>query len=152
VALDGLNVVTILRSPGPIVDGNLSIAVYLDEGADERQRETLQMIFAGAAGGPMGGLAPLISSVLGTKTMPITFRKEGKRRAVEIPGVMQIAVDAVPGADSQKEISLINVHPFAPEGLTVAIGDAGSTWADYGMRWDNSGKNGLYAKIRWSNG
>jgi hypothetical protein len=115
VALDGLNVVTILRSPGPIADGNLSIAVYLDERADERQSEALQTIFAGAAGGPMGGLAPLISSVLGTKTRPITFRKEGKRRAVEIPGVMQMAVHAAPGADSQKEISLINVHPFAPE-------------------------------------
>ena len=107
VALDGLNVVTILRSPGPIADGNLSMAVYLDERADERQREALQMIFAGAAGGPMGGMAPLISSVLGTKTMPITFRKEGKRRAVEIPGVMQMAVHSAPGADSQKGIGRV---------------------------------------------
>jgi hypothetical protein len=73
--------------------------------------------------------------------MPITFRKEGKRCAVEIPEVMQMAVHAAPGSDSQKEISSINVHPFAPEGLAVAIGDEGSTWADYGMRWDNSGKN-----------
>jgi hypothetical protein len=76
VALDGLNVVTILRSPGPIADGNLSIAVYLHERPDERQREALQMIFAGAAGRLMGGLASLISSVLGTKRCPLPFARK----------------------------------------------------------------------------
>lgn len=49
----------------------------------------------------MSGLAPLISTVLGTKTVPISFRKDGKRRAVEIPGVMQMAVHATPGLDSE---------------------------------------------------
>ncbi len=33
----------------------------------------------------------------------------------------------------------------------MASGDAGNTWADYGMRWDNSGKNAHYAPINWSN-
>jgi hypothetical protein len=27
----------------------------------------------------------------------------------------------------------------------------GSTFNDHGMRWDNSGKNGHYAPINWSN-
>jgi len=33
----------------------------------------------------------------------------------------------------------------------MAVGEDGSTWTDYGMRWDNSGKNGHYAPINWSN-
>jgi hypothetical protein len=33
----------------------------------------------------------------------------------------------------------------------MAVGDSGSTWSDHGMRWDNSGRNGHYAPIRWSN-
>jgi hypothetical protein len=33
----------------------------------------------------------------------------------------------------------------------MAFGDQNSTWTDYGMSWDNSGKNGHYATINWSN-
>ena len=35
--------------------------------------------------------------------------------------------------------------------LTFAVGGTDSTFADHGMRWDNSGKNGHYAPISWSN-
>lgn len=151
VTLDGLNAVVIARSPGIMGEGNWSVAAYLDERADERQREALQAIFTGAAGGPPAGLAPLISTVLGIKTASISYHKEGKRRAVEIPGMMRMAVHAAPGLDPDKEIWATNAHPFAPGGIAMAVGDAGSTWADYGMRWDNSGKNGHYAPISWSN-
>ena len=152
VPLDGLNAVVVARSPGgPMGEGNWTVAAYVDERADERQRQALQTIFTGAAGGQPGGMAPLTSTVLGVKPVPITYRKEGKRRAVEIPNVMQVAVHAAPGLDAEKEIWATNAHPFAPEGVAMAVGDAGSTWADYGMHWDNSGKNGHYASIKWSN-
>jgi hypothetical protein len=42
-------------------------------------------------------------------------------------------------------------HPISPDKLAFAVGAAGSTFSDHGMRWDNSGKNGHYAPIRWSN-
>jgi hypothetical protein len=42
-------------------------------------------------------------------------------------------------------------HPVAPDKMALAVGIAGSTFADHGMRWDNSGKNGHYAPINWSN-
>jgi hypothetical protein len=151
VTLDGLNAVVMGRSPGKMSDANWWVAVYLDERADERQREALQAIFTGAADGPIGGLAPLISTVLGVKTVPITYRKEGKHRSVEVPGVMRVAVHATPGIDPEQEIWLTNAHPFAPQGVAVAAGEQGSVWADYGMRWDSSGKHGMYMPISWSN-
>jgi hypothetical protein len=151
VTLDGLNAIVMVRSPGTMADGNWSVAVYLDDGADDRQCEGLQTIFTGSAGGPLGGLAPLISTVLGIRSVPISYEKQGKRRAVKIPNLMHIGVHAAPGLDSEKEILATNAHPFAPEGVAMAVGDQSSTWADYGMRWDNSGKNGHYATIRWSN-
>jgi len=152
VTLDGLNVVLIARTPGPMGEGNWAVALYLDEGADARQSEALQAIFTGAAGGTMSAFAPLISEVLGVKAVPIAWRKEGKRRTVEIPGVMQLAVRTVPSVMGEdRELIALNAHPFAPDGLAMAVGEDGSTWADYGMRWDNSGKNGHYAAIAWSN-
>ena len=42
-------------------------------------------------------------------------------------------------------------HPVAPDKLAFAVGSKDSTFTDHGMRWDNSGKNGHYAPIRWSN-
>jgi hypothetical protein len=42
-------------------------------------------------------------------------------------------------------------HPVSPDKMALAVGAAGNTFSGHGMRWDNSGKNGLYASIRWSN-
>jgi hypothetical protein len=42
-------------------------------------------------------------------------------------------------------------HPVSPDKLAFAMGAPGNTFSDQGMRWDNSGKNGHYAAIRWSN-
>ena len=152
VPLDGLNVAMIVRTPGPMIEGNWTVALYVDERADARQQEALQAIFSGAAGGVMGGFAPLIGEVLGIKSAPIAYQREGKRRSVEIPDIMHMAVRpmaSVMGED--REVVATNAHPFAPEGVVMAIGDAGSTWTDYGLRWDNSGRNGHYAAITWSN-
>jgi hypothetical protein len=148
--LDGLNVALISRTPGPMAQGNWSVALYLDERADEQQRQALQSIFTGAVGGPLATLAPLISTVLGARTVPITFHKEGKRRSIDIPNVMQMAVRAIPSLNPDEEIWAKNAHPFASS-VSLAVGEEKSTWADYGMRWDNSGKNGHYAPISWSN-
>ncbi len=150
VQLDGLNTVVVLRTPGVMGEGNASVALYLDERADKRQREALQAIFSGAAGGPMGALAPLVGEVLGAKVVPITFTKEGKRRVVEIPGVMHMAVRAVPSLNPDGELWVENAHPFAMDRLALAVGQAGNHFEDYGMRWDNSGKSGFYAAIRWA--
>ncbi|HEU5380179.1 MAG TPA: DUF1326 domain-containing protein [Ktedonobacteraceae bacterium] len=148
--LDGLNAVTVVHMPGAMVEGNWSVALYLDERANEQQRLALQAIFSGAAGGPMGAMTPLISNLLGAKAVPITYRIEGKRRSVEIPDIMHMAVQPIPSFDPNKEIWVQNAHPFAPN-VALAIGEQNSTWADYGLRWDNSGRNGHYAIINWSN-
>jgi hypothetical protein len=151
LTLDGLNAIVMARAPGPMGEGNWPVTVYVDERADEPQREALQRIFTGAAGGPPGGLSSLISTGLGVKTVPIHLSKEGKRRAVEVPGVMQIAVHATPGLDPQQDVWIPNAHPFAPEGMALAVGEEGNVWTDYGMHCDNSGKFGDYAAIKWSN-
>ena len=124
IRLDGLNAVVIARSPGTMAEGNWAAAVYLDEKADDHQREALQAIFTGAAGGrPLGGLAPLISTVLGIKSAAITYEKRGKRRAVQIPNLMDMGVHPAPGLDPEKEIFATNAHPFAPEGVAMAVGN-----------------------------
>ncbi|HET7093176.1 MAG TPA: DUF1326 domain-containing protein [Thermomicrobiales bacterium] len=152
-SLDGLNAAMIARFPGPMAEGKADAALYLDERANDDQQAALQAIFTGQAGGVMGVLAPLIGNVLGMKTVPMTWTNDGDRRALEIPDIMHMAVKATPSVMGEgKEIVAVNAHPFAPEGVVMAAGEAGSGWADYGMTWDNSGRNGQYAAISWSNG
>jgi hypothetical protein len=150
-SLDGLNVALIARTPGVMAEGNWQVALYLDDQADDGQREALQAIFTGTAGGVMGQLAPLIGEVLGVRPASIDWQKDGRKRSVKVDDVMKIAGQAIPNINPDEEIWATNAHPFAPQGLAMAVGDEGSTYEDYGMRWDNSGKNAHYAPIDWSN-
>ena len=151
VSLDGLNVALIAHAPGPMADGNWSVAAYIDERADDPQTAALGAIFTGADGGPMAAFAPLIGQQLGVKKTAVRYAIQGKNRSVEIPGIMQMAVAPLPTMHPSGEIWAGIGHPVAPDRLALAVGRSGSTFTDYGMRWDNSGKNGHYAPINWSN-
>lgn len=151
VALDGLNVAVAAHTPGIMGEGNWTLAAYIDERADDKQTEALGAIFSGAAGGPMAIFAPLVATNLGARKVAITYSVNGKKRTVEIPGVMTMAVEPLPTLHPSGEIWAALGHPVAPDKLALAMGSKGSTFADHGMRWDNSGKNGHYAPIRWSN-
>ena len=151
LGLDGLNVALAVHAPGPMADGNLSAAAYIDERADDGQTAALGAIFTGAKGGPMAAFAPLITTQLGVKKVPIRYSVQGKNRSVEVPGIIQMAVEPLPTLHPSGEIWVAAGHPVAPDRMALAMGSAGSTFADHGMRWDNSGKNGHYAPISWSN-
>ena len=151
VALDGLNVSVIVHWPGPMADGNGTAAAYIDERADDQQTAALGAIFTGVEGGPMAAFAPLISTQLGVKKVPIRYSIQGKSRSGEIPGIMQMAVEPIPTMHPSGEVWTALGHPVAPDRIALAMGSSGSTVADYGMRWDNSGRNGHYAPISWSN-
>jgi hypothetical protein len=151
VSLDGLNVVVAVHTPGPMADGNWSLGAYIDERASDEQTAALGAIFGGGEGGPMAAFAPLVATNLGVKKVPIRYAINGKVRSVEVPGIMNMAVEPVPTMHPSGEVWGALGHPVAPDRLAFAVGRSGSTFADYGMRWDNSGKNGHYAPINWSN-
>jgi hypothetical protein len=151
VSLGDLNVALAAHAPGPMADGNWAVAAYIDERADDQQTAALGAIFTGAEGGPMAAFAPLVGSHLGVKKVPIRYAIQGKSRSVEIPGIMQMAVEPIPTMHPSGEIWATLGHPVAPDRLALAVGRGGSSFADHGMRWDNSGRNGHYAPISWSN-
>jgi hypothetical protein len=61
-----------------------------------------------------------------------------------------MAVEPLPTMSTGGEIWATIGHPVADK-LALAVGTKGSTFADHGMRWDNSRRNGHYAPISWSN-
>ena len=151
VPLDGLNVVVAAHTPGPMADGGWTLAAYIDERADDRQAEALGAIFGGGAGGPMAAFAPLVGTNLGVRRAPIRYSVQGRARSAEIPGVMRMSVEPIPSLHPSGETWIAAGHPVAPDRMALAVGGQGSTFADHGLRWDNSGRNGHYAPISWSN-
>jgi hypothetical protein len=148
--IGGLNVAVMFNTPGPMGEGNWTAAAYLDERASPQQQEALGAIFGGAAGGPPGALAALISNLLGVKVVPITYEVEGNQRRAVIPGILDMTVGPVPGSANPNEpVIKRNAHPLFPV-LTQAYG-VRMSYTDYGMTWDNTGKCADFTAFTWSN-
>lgn len=79
VPLDGMDVVTVMAWPGAIHEGNGTVRLTVDEGADARQREAVRQIFSGRAGGsgPLALWAGPSKYVLPPLT-PSDFSRSGK--------------------------------------------------------------------------
>jgi len=150
-SLDGLNFAVLLHTPGPMIAGNWTVGVVLDERASAAQREALTGIASGQAGGPMAALGPLVGRFGGAEARPIRIEGSGMRRSVSIPGVLDIAIEGVAGASPDEPIYLDNVgHPVGRR-LALAKASRGHMHA-FGIDWDEtSGRNnGHFAPFSWA--
>jgi hypothetical protein len=136
-ALDGLNVALAVHTPGPMAEGNWSVAAYIDQRANDKQTEALGAIFTGAAGGPMAQLAPLIGNNLGVRKVPITYRIEGKKRSAEIPNILHMTVDPLPTAHPSGEMWANTGHPVSPRQVGIRYG---STRERFYRSWNALGQ------------
>src|SRR5688572_202082 len=112
--LDGLSFAVLLHTPGPMIQGNWTVGLIVDERASPPQREALTTIASGQGGGPMAALGPLIGSFRGAEAKAIAIQQDGMRRSVSIPGMLDIAVEGIAGANQAEPIYFDNVgHPAA---------------------------------------
>jgi hypothetical protein len=150
VDLSGLNAVQALTTPGVMSAGGGTLAVYVDDRATPEQRAALEEIFTGAAGGPPSLFGPMVAKLLPIRSAPISFAADGKKRTVSIAKVTAVTVEAITGAGRQV-VWMENVgHPYSTR-LAVARGSS-SQFRDHQLSFDNSGRNGHFSHIEWSNG
>jgi hypothetical protein len=90
------------------------MAMFIDERADERQREALQMIFGGRVGGWPGTFANFVGEVRGMEFAHIDFHVDDDLASwrAEIPGKLKSSAEALGG-------------PTTPEGKRVQVHNAG---------------------------
>ncbi len=149
VDLSGLNAVQALTTPGPMAQGNGTLAVYVDSRANDAQRTALEAIFTGQAGGPPSLMGGMVSRRLPTKSAPISFSTDGKTYKLSVAGVSDVTVEGVTGAGN-RVVWLQNIaHPYS-EKLAVAKGSS-SHFKDHSLTFDNTGRNGHFSAINWSN-
>ena len=106
INLANLNVILAVHAPGHMFTGpKWKIAVYLDERANNDQKDALTKIFTGQAGGEFfAEILPLIGEILGIKSVPIEFSIEGKkRRKIKIPSITEMEIEWLAGSDPDIE-------------------------------------------------
>jgi hypothetical protein len=151
VMLDGLGFALVGMTPGVMAEGNWKVGLVIDERANAAQTEAITNIGSGQAGGPVAALGPLVGNFLGMEKKPIRFERNGLRRKVTIPGVLEQEAEGVPSvAKSGEPIFLDNTaHPAnARLALMKALR---STLSIFGLSWsDTSGRNnGHFAPFQW---
>jgi hypothetical protein len=161
VSLDGLNVLGLNYFKGNVWAGEtkITLAFFFDERANPQQREALQMIFSGRAGGFMAQLANLIGDVRGTEFAPIKFEiaEDLSYWSAEIPEKVMAKAEALTGPTTPpgKRVQTIN-----PPGSEVGPGAAGAvaTWGiaitdevdAMGFKWERKGRSSKHIPFDWT--
>jgi hypothetical protein len=150
VSLDGLTFVLVLDTPQVMGEGGWRVATYIDEKADESQREALGAILSGAEGGAPAMLGPLVGENLGVKYVPMTYDSSDGHKRFEVPGIMEFEVEGVYAPESTAVMEVTNVfHPMGSN-LPIAKSLKGRyDDPDYGLSFDNTGKNGHFREFAW---
>jgi hypothetical protein len=159
-SLDGLNVLALSYFKGNIWAGEtkVSIASYVDERANQQQREALQMIFTGKAGGFMAEFAKLIGDVRGMNFVPIKFEVADDLSYwnAEIPGKVIAKAEALGGpmTPAGKRVQTLN-----PPGSEVGPGTV-ATWGtattdevnapEIRFEWKRKGRSSKHIPFDWS--
>jgi hypothetical protein len=153
VSLDGLKFAVVGHTPGIMLEGNWSVGLIVDARATAEQEQAIAAIASGQAGGPMAALGPLVGTFLGVQRGPITFTRDGMRRAVMIPGLLeQELVGAESGVKPGEPLYVDNT--MHPANARLALAKASRSFLSaFNLRWeDTSGRNnGHYAPFAWRN-
>jgi hypothetical protein len=156
--LGGLNVMMVGGFKGNIWAGNTKVTggFFFDERADGKQREALQMIFTGKAGGFMQEFAKLFGESRGMEFAPIKFEvaDDLSHWSAEIPGKVVARAEALTGPMTPpgKRVQTLNAPGSETGPGTVA------TWGRavandvnaMGFQWDWKGRSSKHIPFDWS--
>jgi hypothetical protein len=138
-------------TPGAMADGNWKVGLVIDERATAEQEQAITGIGSGQAGGPVSALGPLVGTFLGAEKKPIRFERNGLRRAVTIPGVLEQEAEGVPSASKAGEPMFLENTAHPANSRLALMHALKSRLTIFGLRWDDtSGRNnGHFAPFNW---
>lgn len=159
VRLDGLSLIGLGTFEGNIWSGEVKspFGIFIDERADESQREALQTIFGGQAGGWPATFAEVIEEIRGIEFVPIEFEVADDLSywRAEIPGKVVASAEALTGPTTP-EGQRVQLHN--PLGSEVGPSGTVATWArattnraeGFGFKWEWDGKSSKHIPFEWS--
>ncbi|WP_083567253.1 DUF1326 domain-containing protein [Hyphomicrobium sp. CS1GBMeth3] len=149
VSLDGLNVALAARADGHMQQVKWLAALYIDSKATPDQYAALESIFTGKAGGHPAALASFFERFIGVRQVPISFEGEGKKRSVDIPGVLKATIKAIVGQKGGETTIVGQPLGLAPGEPLVAAKSDEVVLKDYEWNWKFSGRAGGYSPFTY---
>jgi hypothetical protein len=149
VSVDGLAVAVFADWPGAIHQGGGRAACYLDDRADERQRDALTRLLHGKVGGPWGIFINTYS-LAGPTPVRFTVQLADYATRISIGDDVQLELkkmrNPVTGAEVHPEIIL-------PEGLVVKHGRLAASQVfrvSNGIDYEHSGQYAAFGRFEYA--
>jgi len=160
-SLDGLNVLGLTYFKGNIWAGETKFtgAFFFDERANQQQRDALQMIFTGKAGGFMAEFGKLLGDMRGIDYAPINFEVADDLSywSAEIPGKVVAKAEALAGpmTPSGKRVQTLNApgSEVGPSGTVATWGKAiidEVNAPEVRFEWRRKGRSSKHIPFDWS--
>jgi hypothetical protein len=130
--------------------------MFLDVRADERQREALQIIFGGEAGGWPGQFSELIGEMRGLEFVPIEFEIADDLQwwSARIPGRVEGHAEALAGPTATPNERVQIHNPPGSEVGPGAVATQGVSVTDqadgFQLQWERTGQSSKHMKFDWS--
>jgi len=154
--LDGLTIAAIYKWPRAIHEGNGEAIPFVDEKADEKQREALLRIMLGEDTDPFATMLAVYASTVTNLHEPVFTNihfevdVDGRRGRLSVPGYVEMTGEPirnkVSGAESRAQIVL----PAGFEYAVAEIGSASSRTTGGPMHVDFKDSYGQFAHLHLS--
>jgi len=148
VALAGVKALIAIDTPRHMISGNWTEALIIGEQASRDQREAMETVLTGRAGGPWELLAKFVARRLETRYLPIEFSEEAGTKKARIPGILEAAISEIRGRDRSKPVLFENIFNqiHAPRQVLAT----GSTTYDDGViRIHTAKTHALHSNFEW---
>ena len=153
VSLDGLGLAAALHAPGAIHEGNLTLVAFIDEKANERQREALLNIASGKDGGmPFEIIAQLVTTMLDPQFVPFQFNVNGPNSSVKVGDVFAISTEPIknPVTGEPESVRIEHETGFIFKGADVVSAKEARVSVP-GLDFSYPNKAGFVTQISYSN-
>ncbi len=149
VDLSGRVLVWLVDLPKDFTNGNGTVCLIIDDGADARQRQELEGIFSGKKGGPGAVLGSLVSKWLPTESAAIKLSK-GENPEITVGTMGHVKLQAIKD-QAGKTATVMNAPIFGLIEISeVKLSRSdGSQFAAPQMRNWTSGGHGSISPFSW---
>ena len=153
VSLDGLGVGFAAHWPKAIHEGNGTLALFVDERANPKQREAILTICSGQAGGlPFEILATTFSKVLDPIFAPIDFKLNARDSSVRIGDQLNVALEPIknPVTGEPESVGVRHGTGFIFKDAEAVSGKVCNVNVT-GLKFDWPHKAGFVTRVNYSN-
>ena len=153
VDLGGVDVAMLISTEEGVMFGpetGWDVVLLIDESADDEQREAIEDIYFGRAGGIWAPVADTHVRSAEVAYAPVNFSRDGSDFSVEIGDVLEMEASGAVGFN--EEVGTISPHPLT-KSTEVQTGKSTTATVSYDDRfdWDVSGNNAYLGDFELAN-